>query len=73
MMCGKAELASKLANSKFANIFERVFITGRFPYIAGPPTYQSSRRWSNDQKGAKAIMAVWNETAVNEHDSESFI
>lgn len=44
MMCGKAELASKLVNAKFANIFERVLITGRFPYIAGPPTYQSSRR-----------------------------
>ncbi len=44
MMCGKAELASKLVNAKFADIFERVFFTGRFPYIAGPPTYQSSRR-----------------------------
>ena len=44
MMCGKAELASKLVNAKFAHIFERVFATGRFPYIAGPPTYQSSRR-----------------------------
>lgn len=44
MMCGKAELASKLVNTKFANVFEKVFVTGRFPYIAGPPTYQSSRR-----------------------------
>jgi hypothetical protein len=44
MLCGKAEHASKLVNTKFAHTYERVFRTGRFPYIAGPPTYSGSRR-----------------------------